>query len=213
MQEKYLKVEKMARYTTLGQRSDILKRVVYLFHGYGQLATSFIEEFSCFADVKNYFIAPEGLSRFYISGTSGKVGASWMTSENREQEISDYLTYLDSVHEIEHKGLAGKDIQTIIFGFSQGVATACRWLENLKVKADQLILWGGAIPPEVALWRIKAYYPKLEVILVAGLKDPFVRSDLLKEQEGRLEKAEIDYRKIRFDGKHELHPPTLRKLF
>ena len=212
MQENFLKVEKTARYTTLGQRSDALKKVIYLFHGYGQLATSFIEEFAYFADGTKYFIAPEGLSRFYISGSSGKVGASWMTGENREHEINDYLAYLDAVHEIECKQIMQADIQTIILGFSQGTSTACRWLENFKVKVDRLILWGGDIPPETALWRIKAYFPQLEVFLVAGTKDPFIRFDQLNEMENRLEKAEINYQKIRFEGKHELHPPTLRKL-
>lgn len=213
MQENFLKVEKTARYTTLGQRSDALEKVIYLFHGYGQLATSFIEEFVYFADGTKYFIAPEGLSRFYISGSSGKVGASWMTSENREQEMSDYLAYLDAVYETEEKQILKKNVQTILLGFSQGVATACRWLGNFKVNVDRLILWGGPIPPEIALWRIKAHYPQLEVILVAGTKDPFVRFDLLKEQEDRLEKAEITYKKVRFEGKHEIHPPTLSKLF
>ena len=37
-------------------------------------------------------------------------------------------------------------------------------------------------------------------------------AEVLKEQEERLEKAAMHYRKIRFEGKHELHPPTLRKL-
>ena len=212
MQENYLHVKKTARYTTLGQRSAAVQKVIYLFHGYGQLATSFIEEFVYFADGTKYFIAPEGLSRFYISGSKGKVGASWMTSENREQEIYDYLAYLDAVYQAENKQFSGEQIQTILLGFSQGVATVCRWLENLNVKADRLILWGGEIPPELALWRIRAHYPDLEVYLVAGTKDPFVRIDLLKEQEERLENAEIHYRKIRFDGKHELHPPTLQRI-
>jgi predicted esterase len=212
MQENYLKVEKTARYTTLGQCTPALEKVIYIFHGYGQLATSFIEEFSYFADGTKYFIAPEGLSRFYVSGKKGKVGASWMTSEHREQEIGDYLTYLDDVYRTENKKIPEKDIQTILLGFSQGVATVCRWLENLNIKADRLILWGGEIPPELALWRIRAHLPKLEVYLVAGTKDPFVRFDLLKDQEQRLENAQIPYKKIRFDGKHELHPPTLQKL-
>ena len=213
MQENYLKVEKTARYTTLGQCTNSLEKVVYLFHGYGQLATSFIEEFSYFDDGTKYFIAPEGLSRFYLSGKKGKVGASWMTSEHREQEICDYLAYLDDVYAQECKRLSEKNFKTILLGYSQGVATVCRWLDrNLQLKADRLILWGGEIPPELTLWRIRAHYPELEVYLVAGTKDPFIQFDLLNKQEKRLETAQIHYKKIRFDGKHELHPPTLQRL-
>ena len=212
MQEKYLEISKCARYVTLGQPSTALKQVFYLFHGYGQLATSFMEDFSYIAHGSRYFIAPEGLSRFYLSGSSGKVGASWMTREERDHEIFDYLHYLDRLYETIHAELPDNKIQSILFGFSQGVATVCRWLEQLKVPADRLILWAGTIPPDLNLWRIKAHYPNLEVFLVAGTQDPLIRSEVLKEQEERLEKAAMHYRKIRFEGKHELHPPTLRKL-
>ena len=89
------------------------------------------------------------------------------------------------------------------------MSTVCRWLGQLKIEADLLVLWAGIIPPDVDLWKIKAHYPSLQVYLVAGTQDPYARSDVIKEQEERLEKAEMHYRKIRFDGKHELHVPTL----
>jgi predicted esterase len=212
MQENLIKTPRSARYVTLGLPTEALKQVFFLFHGYGQLATSFIGEFSYIAHGSRYFVAPEGLSKFYLSGSSGKVGASWMTSEERDYEISDYLHFLDSVYQAVNKGICSKDIESILLGFSQGVATVCRWLEKLKIPADKLILWAGTIPPEVDLWQIKAHYPNLEVFLVAGTKDPLIRSDVLLEQESRLEKAALHYRKIRFEGKHELHPPTLLKI-
>ena len=97
-------------------------------------------------------------------------------------------------------------------GFSQGVSTVCRWLEQVSVQADRLILWAGTIPPELDLWKIKAHYPDLEVFLVVGTQDRFANPGTIKEEEARLERFELHYRKIRFEGKHELHPPTLRKL-
>ena len=36
-------------------------------------------------------MAPEGLSRFYLEGFSGKVGATWMTREDRLNDIDNYL--------------------------------------------------------------------------------------------------------------------------
>jgi predicted esterase len=212
MQIKYLNIQKSARYITLGQPSAALQQIFYLFHGYGQLATSFLEEFSYVANGSRYFIAPEGLSRFYLSGGSGKVGASWMTREERSSEIIDYLNFLDTLHNTITNDLNIMNIQIILLGFSQGVATACRWLETLTIPVSKLIIWAGTMPPDVDLWRIKSHYPDLEVYLVAGIKDPLISSDLLKEEEERLEKANLHYRKIRFDGKHELHPPTLSKL-
>ena len=43
-------------------------------------------------------IAPEGLSRFYHEDHES-IGASWMTREERLEEIKDYLMYLDLVHD------------------------------------------------------------------------------------------------------------------
>jgi predicted esterase len=212
MQSRVITVPKTARFATLGQPTQALKQVWYVFHGYGQLATDFINEFAYIADGSRYFIAPEGLSRFYCSGSSGKVGASWMTREDRLDEITDYLTYTNAVYASVTKEIRKEDVKNVLLGFSQGVSTVCRWLEQVSVKADRMILWAGTIPPELDLWKIKAHYPQLEVFLVVGTKDRFADPGIIKEEEARLEKSEIHYRKIRFEGNHELHPPTLRKL-
>ena len=48
-------------------------------------------------------MAPEALSRFYADVTPGRhgptstVGATWMTREDRENEIRDYVAYLDEM--------------------------------------------------------------------------------------------------------------------
>lgn len=212
MQEKHITVSKTARYFTLGQLSPSLEQVWYIFHGYGQLASDILKDFSSITKDSCYFIAPEGFSRFYLSGTSGDVGASWMTKEDRNNEIADYLQYLEIVNEQVTQKLPKHEFKTILFGFSQGVSTVCRWLGQLKIEADLLVLWAGIIPPDVDLWKIKAHYPSLQVYIVAGTQDPYARSDVIKEQEERLEKAEMHYRKIRFDGKHELHTTTLSKF-
>lgn len=212
MQSRAITISKTAWFATLGQPTRALKQVWYVFHGYGQLASNFIEEFAYIADGSRYFIAPEGLSRFYCSGGSGKVGASWMTKEDRLYEISDYLNYANAVYKKVEEELPKQNLKRVLLGFSQGVATVCRWLEQVNIEADRLVLWAGTIPPELDLWKIKAHYPDLQVYLVAGTKDPFANPGLIKEDETRLEHSELPYKKIRFEGKHEMHPPTLRRL-
>jgi predicted esterase len=212
MQNRAITIPKTARFATLGQPTNALKQVWYVFHGYGQLASNFLQEFAYIADGSRYFIALEGLSRFYCSGLTGKVGASWMTKEDRLYEISDYLNYTNAVYNIVKKELPDQNIKKVLLGFSQGVATVCRWLEQVNIEADRLILWAGTIPPELDLWKIKAHYPDLQVFLVVGTKDPYANPGIIKEEEARLEKFELHYKKIRFEGKHEMHPPTLRKL-
>lgn len=212
MQKNLISVNRTARYFTLGQPTNSLEQVWYIFHGYGQSASELLEQFAYFEKGTRYFIAPEGLSRLYVSGHSGKVGASWMTKECRENEIADYLNYINALYKQIQENLPEKEIKSVLFGFSQGVATLCRWLGQVSINADRLILWAGTIPDDVDLWRIKAHYPQLHVDLVYGTQDAFACPDVIKEQEERLQKAEMNYRKIRFDGKHEIHPPTMTKL-
>ena len=71
--------------------------------------------------------APEGLSRFYIRGTDGRVGASWMTRDERLSDIEDHISYLN--HWWSSLGVPS-DAEIVVLGFSQGVATAARWLAD-----------------------------------------------------------------------------------
>ena len=55
--------------------------------------------------------------------SKGPIGASWMTREAREREISDYVAYLDEVALWIRREL-GCELAPTVLGFSQGVATA-----------------------------------------------------------------------------------------
>ena len=69
--------------------------LIYVLHGYGQLAKYFIRKFNHLENV--IIVAPEGGHRFYLKDTSGRDGASWMTREARETDISDNIKYLNSL--------------------------------------------------------------------------------------------------------------------
>ena len=102
MQEHTLTVDFKARYYTLGQLNKDTRQIWFVFHGYGQLARYFIRKFAILTNQQILVIAPEGLSRFYIEKveSSGRpndrVGASWMTKENRTVDIENYLHYLNA---------------------------------------------------------------------------------------------------------------------
>ena len=55
--------------------------VLYVLHGYGQLPAFFIRKFQAQVNAGWRVVAPEGAHRFYLKGTDGRVGASWMTRE------------------------------------------------------------------------------------------------------------------------------------
>ncbi|MEL6276926.1 MAG: phospholipase, partial [Bacteroidota bacterium] len=78
-----LPVQRTAHFYTLGEPSANVKRMWFACHGYGQLASTFIRKFDQLAGAEDYVVAPEGLSRFYWQGFTGKVVASWMTSADR----------------------------------------------------------------------------------------------------------------------------------
>src|SRR5437773_9979565 len=99
MHEHHLSVSRTARYFTLGERSAAVAEVWFACHGYGQLGARFLEKLRVLDDGTRYLVAPEGLSRFYLSESPSerRVGASWMTREDRLAEIADYVQYLDAV--------------------------------------------------------------------------------------------------------------------
>src|SRR5205809_2907590 len=99
--EHHLSVAKTARYFTLGERSGGVAQVWFVCHGYGQLAGRFLEKLRVLDDgTGRLLVAPEGLSRFYLSESPAerRVGACWMTREDRLAEIDDYVQYLDAVY-------------------------------------------------------------------------------------------------------------------
>src|SRR5947199_8438332 len=101
MHEHHLSVSRTARYFTLGAASAAVAEVWFACHGYGQLAARFLEKLRVRDDGTRYVVAPEGLSRFYFSETptERRVGASWMTREDRLVEIADYVQYLGAVYQ------------------------------------------------------------------------------------------------------------------
>src|SRR5213592_1979241 len=102
MQEHHIGVTRGARYFALGTSSGEVGEVWFACHGYGQLAARFLEKLRVLDDGRRYLVAPEGLSRFYLSEspTERRVGASWMTREDRLAEIEDYVRYLDAVSHV-----------------------------------------------------------------------------------------------------------------
>ncbi|MGB1122955.1 MAG: hypothetical protein ACPG08_05475, partial [Flavobacteriales bacterium] len=117
-------VTKTARYFTAGPAIAEANGVLIALHGYGQLPEFFMRRLQPLADAGWAIIAPEGLHRFYLEGAHGRVGASWMTKEAREDDIADYVRYLDALS--AELGLTER--RPVLLGFSQGVATASRWV-------------------------------------------------------------------------------------
>lgn len=210
MEEHQLEVTRTARFCQLGSFSSATKEIWMVCHGYGQLASYFLEHFSPIDSAGRVVVAPEGLSRFYLQGFSGRVGASWMTREDRLNEIQDYIRYLDAVWECVAGGHEARSLETVVLGFSQGTATAARWAAR-GVRSDRLILWAGGLPPDLTesdLTRLR----EIEIVLVVGNADPLANEASLSEQKAYFEQHDLRFRLVKFDGGHELHAKTLTTL-
>src|SRR5689334_7771778 len=93
-----------ARYYKLGEINSSTKAIWFVLHGYGQLAQYFLRKFRILEKYNICVIAPEGLSRFYLENitspsgrNSDRVGATWMTKENRLMDIEHYIQYLNTI--------------------------------------------------------------------------------------------------------------------
>jgi len=203
----HLRVQRTARYYTLGGESPARRVIWFVLHGYGQLAGEFIRYFVDLASDDSLVVAPEAMNRFYLVSTDKTlardrpVGASWMTREDRASEIADYVEYLDALYaDVIGDGAHGGTAVNVV-GFSQGAATATRWVTHGAARIDRLILWGGLLPPETDLSPSHALR-RARLTLVLGSRDHYIDEAALAVERARLDAAHIPYDVIRFEGGH-----------
>ncbi|MEY3442399.1 MAG: hypothetical protein RLZZ519_680 [Bacteroidota bacterium] len=209
--ENRIKTTKTARYYQIGELNASTKRVIFALHGYGQLASYFIKHCSAFADSETVILAPEGLSRFYLDGKWERVGATWMTKEDRIHEIEDHVEYLDRLQAMVQEQ-APNVLETIILGFSQGTATAWRWVMKGNVEPQQLILWAGSLP----LDTLEKAYERLKhchLHFVLGDNDEYIKMPDAEKQIDKIRQIKPDAQFWTFQGDHRMDAPTLTKIF
>ena len=209
-------VPRSARYYSLGPTHGFPRELWIVCHGYGQLARRFIEQFTALDDGTRLIVAPEALSRFYLDPIperreqrNPRVGASWMTRDDREAEIADQVTYLDLVAGEVRQHRTGASPRLVVFGFSQGTATACRWLAASEFRADHLVLWAGGIPPELDLAAWSAQLRGASITLVAGDADTMVTPEAVAREAERLSSAGVAFHAQRFPGEHRVDADAL----
>jgi predicted esterase len=220
METESIMVQRTARVATFGSSSANVRELWYVLHGYGGLATDFLGDFSAIDDGTRLVVAPEALSRFYEEdamtrvrkqNANAKVGASWMTKEERDSEIEDYVSYLDAVHRVM-RPRAGESAKVTVLGFSQGAAAASRWVARGGVDAARLVIWGSSIAPELDIASPGTALRKPETVFVIGGKDIFATPKIVEKELARLRTAKFPFRFMSFDGGHRIDDDTLRAL-
>lgn len=215
LQEHHLLVRRTARYYTIGQLTKQTKNIWFCLHGFGQLAQYFGRKFSDLDDGQTLVVVPEGLSRMYLDTSYQRIGASWMSREDRDHEVGDYIIYLNSLYDliIDGRKPDKAGLHITLFGFSQGAATACRWLNNGHVHADRLIMWAGYFPHGLADLIETPKFDATQMHYVYGRQDEYIRE--ITDIDGYLGRLKADAPALQvtaFEGTHRVETDVLKAL-
>ncbi|HEY0994669.1 MAG TPA: hypothetical protein VGD77_01640 [Gemmatimonadaceae bacterium] len=196
-----------------------MREVWFAVHGMSQLATSFARRFERVASPTRLVVVPEALSRYYLAPAEAiragevKVGASWMTREARDLEITDHVRYLDLLWERLAARYPLATARVTVLGFSQGVATIGRWLARSRVaRADAVILWGGKVPVDIFPLGEDSSLRRAHWTMVVGDRDDFATPEVVAEERARLAAAGLAVEFVSFPGGHAIDPDTLARL-
>jgi len=188
-------------------------KVLFALHGYGQLPAFFVRHFAPVVAAGWTVVAPEGLHRFYVSGTSGRVGASWMTKEARETDIEDTLKWLERVRQEVLGHHRPKEL--VLLGFSQGVAAAMRWaaLRGHAGTWDRLVFWAGVLPPDLP-WTEEGLSAlrNTPIDTALGDDDPFFDAKLADDSHHLLTQAGLEPVHHSFHGGHRINGELLATI-
>jgi predicted esterase len=216
--EHHIRVGRTARYHTIGEPGPDTRDVWFVCHGHGQLAGDFIREFEPIAHPSRVIVAPEALSRYYVSSEPGfhskeaKVGATWMTREDRENEINDYVAYLDALYDEILSPLRSGGVSVTVVGFSQGGATANRWVTRGRARVDRLVMWGSLLASDADLNQAATFFRDVKLTIVYGKRDQFADEGMIAGYEKLLSDNHIPFELVTFDGGHRMDRDTLRAL-
>ena len=218
----HLAVARTARYYQIGAANPMVRDLWFICHGYTQLAAEFAVPFQTVEADTRLIVAPEALSRFYLDTRPGhsagsKVGATWLTREDRATEIADMVGYLDKLYEkvleeLAAHGVNRDSIRVHALGFSQGGPAVARWASKGNAVIDRLIPWAHAIPQDVNLRALGERLPMLTIDVVYGTRDRFIGEDAIEEERAVLEGSGIPFRMLPFAGGHTLNIAMIRKL-
>jgi predicted esterase len=131
-----------------------------------------------------------------------------MTREDRASEIQDQAVYLNQLLDVvlaQPGYTAGTRL--VLFGFSQGVATAWRWFSQGRIVPHHLVLWAGSIPPEPIHHK-----PMPHTLVAWGDSDPFLPIDQVPDKLQALDALGLSYQPLPYRGGHTLPPDALRAL-
>jgi len=101
-----------------------------------------------------------------------------------------------------------------VLGFSQGVATAFRWVNNFEGKnLKSLHGWAGTFPPDIDYNLNREKFNNLFLTASFGDEDEFISHENAKQLMQQLLSQNIKIERLDYRGGHKLMLPQLKDLF
>ncbi len=198
-------------YETLNNIGPKTKNVWIVFHGLGYLSRYFLNHFKDLEADENYIVAPQAPAKYYLKNEFKHVGASWLTKEDTIQETQNVMTYIDAIMKEE---TLPNNCKLIIFGFSQGVSIAARWVVNYQIPCNKLVFYAGGIPNELTPSDFLFLSDtETEIIGIIGDSDEYLTEERVKSETEKMNF--LFHRKakqITFNGGHEIKKEIINSL-
>ena len=219
---RHLRVPRTARYYVIGKPGELVRDLWIMCHGFAQLARDFASPLEPLADDTRLIVVPEALNRFYLDSHPmrtkvSRMGATWMTREDRDADIEDNVSYLDALYEhvleeLANEGAERDRMRVHALGFSQGVATVSRWAARGGAVVDHIVAWGHGFPADVNLRALAEHRPGIALDIVYGTRDRWLAPEAIAAQLAMLEASGVPHRVRTFNGGHTLSTAMLREL-
>jgi predicted esterase len=182
------------------------------------LARYFLRKFRGLDDGQTLVCAPEALSRFYLGENQwDRVGATWMTKEDRQHEIEDQHAYLDALLQTLQAQICpdGGPLPALtLLGFSQGTATAWRWLAHSPLlpsgTLSHLVLWAGSMPPEPV--ADPSRWAGLRLTYVYGQQDEYLTDERVAALQTIVAATGADVQYVCYNGGHAIDEAVLASI-
>ena len=132
IREHHLRVERTARYATVGEPGESVRELWIACHGFGQLASRFLRPFESFAAEGRMVAAPEALNRFYLDRPTEVADAARLAGAPVTLVVGEYdATVPPADVEVEARRLEAAGIPCDVVRYPGGHAVHAATLGRL----------------------------------------------------------------------------------
>ncbi|HSF89459.1 MAG TPA: hypothetical protein VLA46_08590, partial [Saprospiraceae bacterium] len=102
------------------------------------------------------------------------------------------------------------ETKVIYLGFSQGVTTLLRWLNDIAPRADYLLMWAGGLPDDLLFAHRQEYFRQINSHYFVGDRDPYFTPALVMDKKHLMDDMGIEFMLHEYPGTHKVDEATLK---